>query len=191
MFYYRAGSAASFLNPLDLSSDYISQAKFLHLTGITPALSAGCSDTIHAAIEIAHQSGVKVSFDPNIRFKLWPAQQAKEELLNIIPKTHILLTSKEEAAFLTEETDTKFAAKVLLAMGPEQVIIKLGAEGAYARTSETETLEPGIKVQVVETVGAGDAFNAGYLSGQLRGLGDQRISSARKHIGCPCNNSSG
>lgn len=174
VFYYRSGSAASSLTPTDLDHDYLSQAKFLHLTGITPALSTGCMEAINHAIEIAHQSEVLVSFDPNIRFKLWPAEKAKEELLRIIPRTNILLTSKEEATFLTGEPNIKSAAKTLLSMGPEQIVLKLGAQGAYGITANEEVHQEGITVQVVETVGAGDAFNAGYLSGLLRGWGLQK-----------------
>ena len=174
VFYYRTGSAASHLSPNDLNQAYISQSKFLHLTGITPALSSDCREATHEAIKIAHKADIQISFDPNIRFKLWPAQVAKEALLHIIPKINILLTSMEEAFFLTGESNKELAARSLLSLGPKQVIIKLGERGAYALTDSEEILEPGIKVQVVETVGAGDAFNAGFLSGQLRGWSLQK-----------------
>ena len=171
VFYYRAGSAASQLSPTDLDPSYIRQARYLHLTGITPALSQTCLETIQSAIEIAKEAGVIISFDPNIRFKLWAASQAKNTLLDLIQHADILLTSQEEAAFLTDQSDTQLAAKILHQSGPKQVIVKLGADGAFALTADEEIQVPAITVQVVETVGAGDAFNAGYLSGQLRGWG--------------------
>lgn len=168
VFYYRAGSAASYLAEEDLDETYIQNAKYLHLTGITPALSSSCSQTIQKAIEIAALNQVKISFDPNLRFKLWDADKAKATLRSITQHVDLFLTSHEEATFLTGERDMKHAAQSLLAMGPSTVVVKLGAEGAYARTANEEALVPGIDVQVVETVGAGDAFNAGFLSGQLR-----------------------
>jgi len=169
VFYYRAGSAASQLTPSDIDAHYIQQAKYLHLTGITPALSLSCLETVHTAIDIAREAGVLISFDPNIRFKLWEADRAKKELLAIIPKTDILLTSQEEAAFLTDKQAAEDAAQTIQSMGPQQVIVKLGAEGAFALSDNQKIYSRGIEVQVVETVGAGDAFNAGYLSGQIRG----------------------
>ena len=168
VFYYRAGSAASYLSPADIDAEYIKQARFLHLTGITPALSSDCMSTVHQAAQIAQNAGVKISFDPNIRYKLWSAKDAKKAILALMPHINILLTSQEEATLLTDEPDAKSAARALLSMGPQQVVVKLGADGAFALTEKEKILEPGIQVQVVETVGAGDAFNAGFLSGQLR-----------------------
>lgn len=169
VFYYRAGSAASYMTPHDLDAAYIQNARYLHLTGITPALGASCYQTIEKALDIAADSDVKVSFDPNIRFKLWSAGKAREALRSIAQRVDLFLTSEEEASFITGEEDMKRAARHLQALGPGTVVIKLGADGAYALSSDQEALVPGIQVQVVETVGAGDAFNAGFLSGQLRG----------------------
>ena len=168
VFYYRAGSAASQLAPDDLDPTYLSQARYLHLTGITPALGGTCENTLHRAIDIAKQAGVAISFDPNLRFKLWSGEAAKKSLLQIVPRVDIILTGHEEAALLTGKKSVEDCAQSLLDLGPSKVIVKLGAEGAMGFTTNEEVLIPGIKVQVVETVGAGDAFNAGFLSGQLR-----------------------
>lgn len=169
VYYYRAGSAASRLTPKDLDPDYISQARYLHITGITPALSASCIATIQACIEIANKAGVQISFDPNLRLKLWPAAKAKEVFLDIIPHVQLVLASEEEATLITNETDPQRAAQKILQMGPAQVVIKQGAQGALGVTANESIEAPALKVETVETVGAGDAFNAGFLSGQLRG----------------------
>ena len=97
VFYYRAGSAASRMRPADLKADYIRQAKILHVTGITPALSESGKQTLHAAIDIANGAGIPVAFDPNVRFKLWSAESAKKAFVDILPKVQIVLTSLEEA----------------------------------------------------------------------------------------------
>ncbi|MEM8483982.1 MAG: sugar kinase [Bacteroidota bacterium] len=169
VYYYRKGSAASMLTPDDLDAAYIAQARYLHLTGITPALSAACKDTIMHALHIATEAGVPVSFDPNLRQKLWDTEAARAAYLDILPHVSLVLTSEEEAALITGTTKHTEAARILLEMGPSVVVIKLGAKGALGFTADEKVFAPVMPVDTVETVGAGDAFNAGFLSGQLRG----------------------
>lgn len=168
--YYRAGSAASRLDPDDLRPEYIAQAQYLHLTGITPALSATCRETVWEALRIAGREGVRVSMDPNIRRRLWPDDEARAVLLEMLPRVDLVLASDDEALLLAETDTPEDAAHALRAMGPEQVVVRRGADGALAAGPSSEMEEaPAIEVEVVEPVGAGDAFNAGFLSGQLRG----------------------
>ena len=168
VFYYRKGSAASRLSPNDLDPQYIAQSKYLHLTGITPALSRTARKTVLSAIEIASKAQVKISLDPNLRRQLWSEKSWRKFLLSILVKIDIILTGAEEAQILSGESDPEKAARELLKYGPEMVIVKLGPEGALAVREEDQVYEPAIKVKVVEPVGAGDAFNAGFLSGLLR-----------------------
>lgn len=130
VYYYRAGSAASWFAPDDLSPEYISQARYLHLTGITPALSIECRQTLYRAIDIARDADIPISFDPNVRLTLWMADEAREALRGIIPHVQIVLTSREEATLLTGASDPETAARLLLDRGPSQVIVKLGSNGA-------------------------------------------------------------
>jgi len=168
--YYRAGSAASRLAPEDIDPDYIEQAALVHLTGITPALSAACRDAVWEVLRIASSRGVQVSFDPNIRRRLWSEEEAKDVLLEMLPHTHWVLASREEAEWLAGASTPEEAARSLRARGPAHVVVRLGAEGALAVGPSGDIARaPAIPVEVVEPVGAGDAFNAGFLSGQLRG----------------------
>ncbi len=171
VYYYRSGSAASRLMPEDLPESYIQESDYLHVTGITPALSSSCRETVHRAVDIARQGGTRISFDPNLRRKLWSEGEAREELTRIIPGVDILLAGDEEARLLTGASDVAEAARTLKDMGPDQVIIKRGKQGATAIYGEEydELHQPASEVNVVEEIGAGDAFNAGYLSGCLRG----------------------
>ena len=168
VFYYRAGSAASFMTPADLDEAYIQQAKILHLTGITPALSESGKETLHAAIEAANGAGVTVAFDPNVRYKLWSADAAKKTFADILPNVQIVLTSSEEAQLITGIENPQEAARAIHALGPNTVVVKMGDKGAIGYDG-TLLEAPPVNVDVVETVGAGDAFNAGFLSGRLRG----------------------
>jgi 2-dehydro-3-deoxygluconokinase len=168
--YYRRGSAASRLSPADLDEAYLTDAKFLHLTGITPALSASCRETVFAAAEIARAAGVKVVLDPNYRSKLWDPPAAREVMRSLASKCDILLPGQDEAELLTGLADPEAAARELHSLGPQMVVIKLGAEGALALDGDTVTRSPAVRVErIVDPVGAGDAFAAGFLSGLLRG----------------------
>lgn len=169
--YYRKGSAASRLSPEHLNEDYIANARFLYLTGITPALSESCKASIFHAIEAAKRHGKKVVFDPNVRRKLWSDEEARETLLAIAAKADIALPGVSEGEFLFGVRDESEIAERLHQCGVEIVVIKLGEKGAYLSTALEQKYVPGFKVaKVVDPVGAGDGFAAGFLSGLIDGL---------------------
>jgi len=169
VYYYRDGSAASRLVPSDLDPDYLGQADFLHLSGITPALSDRCREATWEALRIADERDVSVSFDPNVRRKLWSEEEARSTLREMLPHVHIVLTGDGEASLLTGEDDPVAAARALRELGPTQVVVRLGAEGALGVGPGGLDRQAAIEVDAVDVVGAGDAFTAGYLSGRLRG----------------------
>ncbi len=172
--YYRKGSAASRLTPDDLDAEYIRGARYLHLTGITPALSATCRATSFAAATIAREAGVPVVLDPNLRFKLWSREEARTTLRELTQQADILLPGLEEAEFLTGESDPDTAARAFLDLAPslKMVVMKLGTEGSMVVTREERVHVPATPLpRVIDPVGAGDAFAAGFYAGQLRGFG--------------------
>jgi 2-dehydro-3-deoxygluconokinase len=168
--YYRRGSAASRLSPADLDADYIRGARFLHLTGITPALSDSCRQTVFAAAEMARGAGVQVVLDPNYRSKLWDPPEARVVLRSLVSQCDILLPGMDEAQLLTGLSDPEMAARELHGLGPRIVVVKLGAEGALALDANGQVSRaPALHLErIVDPVGAGDAFAAGLLSGLLR-----------------------
>jgi 2-dehydro-3-deoxygluconokinase len=168
IYYYRADSAASHLSPEDLNPDIIGSAKYLHLSGITPALSQSCREAVLHAAETAQQASVKISFDPNLRLKLWSLDEAKKFFHEVVSKVNFILLNEEEIQLLTGESNIQKAAKLLIQQGPSRVIIKMGERGARSVSVSEVVHVPALKVEVVEAVGAGDAFDAGFLSGQLR-----------------------
>lgn len=168
--YYRAGSAASRLTPDDLDPDYIRGARYLHLTGITPALSATCRETVFAAAEIARAAGVQVVLDPNFRSKLWDADQARRVLRDLAQRCDVLLPGSDEADMLSGTSDPLAAARDLARLGPRCVIVKVGPRGAVGLCDGVEVSAAGIPLErVIDPIGAGDAFAAGLLTGWLRG----------------------
>jgi 2-dehydro-3-deoxygluconokinase len=171
--YYRRGSAASRLSVSDLDAGYIASARYLHLTGITPALSETCRAAVFAAAEIARAAGVSVVLDPNLRLKLWRRDEARAVLRELATRCDVLLPGAEEAELLTGEAEPAVAARALLGIGPKLVVIKVGAQGCMAVWTESADLlhiAAAPLARVVDPVGAGDAFAAGFLSGCLRGL---------------------
>jgi len=167
--YYRRGSAASRISVDDVDPDYIRQAKLFHLTGITPALSGSCREASLKALEIASQSGVKISIDTNIRLGLWSKEKAKRTLIPMLRKANIVLIEPQDAEILFGKREPRKIAEEILSMGVETVAVKLGAEGAAAYTRSEEAKKPAFKVPIVDVIGAGDAFAAGFISSLMRG----------------------
>lgn len=169
--YYRENSAASKMSPEDVDESYIAGAKFLHITGITPALSNSCYETVLSAIDYAKRNHVLVVFDPNLRRKLWPEERARTVLLELASKADIVLPGINEAEFLFGSGSPEQLAQEFQDGGTSVVVMKLGEQGAYYLDQDMEGYAQGYEVpEVVDPVGAGDGFSAGFLSGLLDGL---------------------
>lgn len=169
--YFRRGSAASHLSIEDFDRDYFLAARHLHVTGVAPALSATTMEFAHHALDVMREAGKSVSFDPNLRPVLWPSQAVMIEQLNrLAAKARWCLPGLAEGALLTGYREPRDIAAFYLDRGPELVVIKLGADGAYFRSTTEEGFVPAVKVaRVVDTVGAGDGFAAGVISALLEG----------------------
>jgi 2-dehydro-3-deoxygluconokinase len=143
----------------------------LHITGITPLLSASCEAAVWKAIEIARAAGVKVSFDPNIRYKLIDRAKVPAFYRPFLAVADILLIGLGEMQAILDDAEVRaeILEEQMLAFGPSLVVVKSGAGGAVARTQEERVVEPAFPVtRVVDPIGAGDGFNAGFLTGYLR-----------------------
>ena len=163
--YYRAESAGSRLCVDDIPHGLIARARLLHVTGITPALSQTAAEAVNYAIACAKAAGVKVSFDLNYRASLWSPQDAKSAYLDLIAQADVVFAGEDEAAIVVDGAEKPIElAKRLADLGPTQVVIKLGAEGCVALVDGVEYRQAAIPIHVIDTVGAGDAFVAGYLS---------------------------
>jgi 2-dehydro-3-deoxygluconokinase len=168
VWYYRRGNAGSRLRADEFDHDIIRGASLLHLTGISPALSEGMADTVLEAIRIARDAGVVVSFDLNYRGKLWSREEAQAMYSRIVPLCDLVFGGEDEAAIAVGTSGTPAElAHALVGLGAGQAVIKLGALGALALVDGTEYQRAAIPIHPVDTVGAGDAFVAGYLSEYL------------------------
>lgn len=176
VYYYRKDSAAANFTSEMLQESYFENGKILHITGIFPALSPSSKDALFTAIKMAKKHGLMISFDPNIRLKLWTAQEAKKTLLEIAEMSDLILPGLHEAELLVGTTNWEQVSKFFHEKGNQFVIMKNGADGAYYSIREKdgsiiEGYEKGFKVEtVVDTVGAGDGFAVGLLSAMREGL---------------------
>lgn len=168
--YYRAGSAASRMGPETLERLDLVSARIVHLTGITLALSESCRALVHAAIVAAREAGALVSVDVNHRPALWDStEEAAREIRAAAEQADVLLVGRDEAEVLWG-TATPDAIRELFPDVPHLVVKDADIE-AVEFEGTVRTAVPTPRVEVVEPVGAGDAFAAGWFDGLLRGEG--------------------
>lgn len=167
VFYYRRGSAASMLSERDADLISFDGVDLLHVSGITAAISASASSFLSRAMTRAREHGVPVSFDVNHRATLWDAATAAPVLLELARRADIIFTGRDEAEGLWG-TSTPDDVCALLPDVPE-LVVKDGSIGATAFVGGDAVFEPALVVEVVEAVGAGDAFAGGYLAEWLAG----------------------
>lgn len=173
IYYYRKGSAASTLCSQDLVGLDLSRCGLVHITGISAALSDSCRAAMLDLAGRAHDAGALVSFDSNLRPQLWASEELMRDVTNELAcLADVFLPGINECRVLVGTDDPEKAAAWYLERGCRLVVIKLGAQGAYYADAQGRSgVVPGFVVEkVVDTVGAGDGFAAGVISGLLEGL---------------------
>ncbi|MGV3569151.1 MAG: sugar kinase [Ramlibacter sp.] len=164
--FFRKGSAAAAMRPQDLPLGRIAAARVLHLSGISAAISDSACDTCFAAIAAARKAGVQVSFDTNLRLKLWPLARARAVMTELIRLSDICLPSLEDISAISGHEEPDALLDFCLALGPKTVALKLGAQGALLSDGRRRWRLPPHPCQPVDATGAGDTF-AGALLARL------------------------
>ncbi len=175
--YARAGSAGSRLSVVDVdraaADGLFAGARWLHLSGITPALSDTARDATRQAIELARTAGLTISFDVNLRRRLWSDAVAAPVVRSFAERADIVLGSPDELAVVTGSAadDPAALSRAVLDLGPAVAVVKLGADGALGQERGGQAVvSPAIPVpMVVDPVGAGDGFCAGFIAARLDG----------------------
>jgi len=162
--YRRAGSAASLVTPAELPLDLIAGARVLHVSGISQAISPSCRDAVLAAIRQARASGVAVSYDTNLRLRLWPLDEARAAIHEAVALADIALPGLDDARLLTGETTPDAIVDFYLQLGSRIVALTLGREGALIATPTERCLNASRPVDAVDATGAGDAFDGAFLA---------------------------
>jgi 2-dehydro-3-deoxygluconokinase len=162
--YLRAGSAASRMRPADLPNDVLAKASFVHASGISMAISASATDTVLAAFEAARTNGVKVSFDSNLRLKLWPLARAKAMIGAATAMADYFFPSIEDGRDLTSLNEPEKILDWAHGLGAKSVFLKLGPEGVIVSDGAKREHIPGVKLKSVDATGAGDCFCGAALA---------------------------
>ena len=170
VWYHRTGSAGSALDVADLDRDLVERAGVLHVSGITFSLSDRARDTATTAVGWARAAGVAVSLDLNYRSRLWSAPEYAATLGGLLPHVDVVFGSPHEFAPLVGDAGPREQLDRMAARGPAEVVLKRGAEGACALVAGEFLEAAAVPVAVVDTVGAGDAFVAGWLAERLAGV---------------------
>lgn len=165
--YYRKGSAASAMGPAFADLVRARPARVVHLSGVSPALSPGCSALVERLLAERVPGGPLLSFDVNHRPALWPPARAGAALLPLARLADVVFTGRDEAETLWGAA-TPDDIRALLPRVP-CLVVKDAEHGATCYEGDVRTFVPALKADVVEPVGAGDAFAAGFLSGLLDG----------------------
>lgn len=183
-FYYRNLSPTSTLSVEDLDETFFQKARWLHISGVFPAVDAQNIEIVEKGIELAKTYGLTISLDPNIRLKLWSREKARETLMKWLPDVDVLLTGEEEARMLLKTERLEEMIETFHEIGISQIAIKKGSEGSVGYRDgngvSVPAEDPG---NVVDTVGAGDGFDAGFVYGALQGWSLERTLTFANTVG--------
>jgi 2-dehydro-3-deoxygluconokinase len=175
--YLRAGSAASRLAPDNLPRDVVRDARILHLSAISQAISASAADACDAAVALVREAGGRISYDTNLRLKLWPLPRARATIRAMFAATHWVLPSLDDAKLLFDDERPDAIVDLCHAWGAPLVALKLGAEGCLVSDGRERRRLAGFRVASVDATGAGDCFDGAFIARML--AGDDPFSAAR------------
>lgn len=175
--FFRQGSAASLMTPATLPRALIQGARVLHLSGISLAISASACDTAFEAMDVARLAGVQVSFDTNLRRKLWPLPRARAVMTEAMRRCDICLPSFDDVSAITGLSDPDALVDHCLSLGARVVALKLGERGALVADVQKRHWVPPHPCRPVDATGAGDTFGGAFVARLV--AGDELLMAAR------------
>ncbi|MCZ8098942.1 MAG: sugar kinase [Burkholderiales bacterium] len=176
--YYRAGSAASRVTPADIPADLIAASRVLHISGISQAISTSACDAVFHAIATARAAGTTVSYDTNLRLRLWPLDRARAVIHAAVAQSDVCLPGLDDARQLTGLQGPEEICAFYLGLGCRIVALTLGKDGTMVATPEATRRIPARVVEAIDATGAGDAFDGAFLAEWLRNGGDAFAAAA-------------
>ncbi len=162
--YLRAGSAASLVGPGDVPADLIAAARVLHVSGISQGISPSAADAVFEAVAAAKRSGTVVSYDTNLRLRLWPLERARAIIHAGVAKSDICLPGLDDARQLTGLDRPEEICDAYLATGCSIVALTMGKDGTMVAVPGERRLIPARPVTAVDATGAGDTFDGAFLA---------------------------
>jgi 2-dehydro-3-deoxygluconokinase len=168
--YYRQDSAASQITPKQVTPQMIQQTKIMYASGITQAISSSARQTVLKAFQMAKQLGIITAYDPNYRLSLWKHQDiALEAMIEVLPFVDVILPSVEDLQGMYNFKGIHHMMEYFRLRGVPIVAIKEGAEGVtLSFKSRQIKIPPQTVDRVKDSIGAGDAFNGGFLHGLIQ-----------------------
>ncbi|MCS0789174.1 sugar kinase [Cytobacillus firmus] len=182
-FYYRYNSPILTLTPEMIQEELFENVDLVHLTGVFLAIDSKNIETAAKVIEVAKQKNIPISFDPNIRLKLWSIEEARKAYKEILPHVDILLTGLEEIRLISGMEEEDELALFAREYGIRDLVLKDGANGSKLFRNGDWTRAESFHVTPVDTVGAGDGFDAGYIYGWLNGFSKERLLQFANGVG--------
>lgn len=177
--YYRTGSAASKMGPEIFNQELLQGTELIHLTGITPALSPSCASLVESVFTLTKSTDTILSFDVNYRSPLWSVAEAAPILLGLAQRADLVFVGLDEAETLW---GTRSPEEVRLLLGsPRTLVVKDSDVGATEFSDRPAVFVPAQKAEVLEAVGAGDAFAGGYIGALLDGCSAESRLAAGHH----------
>lgn len=162
--YLRAGSAASRVRPADVPKAMLRDTKILHVSGISQAISADAADAVFSAIAMVREAGGQVSYDTNLRLKLWPLARARAVIHAAVAMCDIVLPGHDDARQLTGLDDADAIVDFYLGLGPRIVALTLGEDGTLVATADRRERVRAFPAEAVDATGAGDTFDGAFLA---------------------------
>lgn len=175
--YLRKNSAASLMTPETVPADYIAGARIFHLSAIGQAISESARKACDTAVSTARAAGVKVSYDTNLRLRLWDLDVARATIDATVTRCDILLPSLDDSQQITGLQEPDAIADYYLKLGAPVVALKMSADGCLVATPKERFRVPGHRVDAVDATGAGDTFDGSFLARLL--AGDDLEAAAR------------
>jgi 2-dehydro-3-deoxygluconokinase len=169
-YFYRQLSATSRIAPSDIDPDYIKQAKIVYLTGITPVISESARKATEKMRQLALRNKQTLVFDPNLRLKLCDIATARSILIPMMQESSYVLPGEQELKLLMDCQELPAAIKKAHRLGIDKLVIKVGARGAIlaCRGRKTKRISGFAVERPTSSMGAGDAFAAGFVAGLLK-----------------------
>ena len=165
--YFRAGSAASLVTPADIPTDLIRHSKILHVSGISQGISQSACDAVFAAMATARSNETLISYDTNLRLRLWPLERARAIIHAALHNAYFALPGLDDAQQLTGLQRPEEICDLYLAFGCAVVALTMGKNGTMVATAHHRQVIPAYPVEALDATGAGDTFDGAFLANWL------------------------
>ena len=169
-FYYRHQSPMLTLEPEQITEEMFEGIHVVHLTGVFLSMDPRNLAIVKQVLSIAAKKKITVSFDPNLRLKMWTIEEARETFKEIFPYVDILLTGLDEIEMILDDSREQAFVDFAEQHQISQLVIKDGGNGSRIYTNGKWIQKEAFSVIPIDTVGAGDGFDAGYIYAYLNGL---------------------